>query len=109
MRPPLASPTHRLHFPPYISCHFPECSIYRTEPNNRLTLCSDARRYFKQSEIVLYRQAPEIAPNAQIAQQQQIQQQQLLQQQQQQQPLPPGSATPGPGQQQNQPIAATAA
>ncbi|RMJ27268.1 Vacuolar protein sorting-associated protein [Aspergillus sp. HF37] len=70
---------------------------------------SDARRYFKQSEIVLYRQAPEIAATPQIAQQQQIQQQQLLQQQQQQQPLPPGSATAGPGQQQNHTVAATAA
>ncbi|CAG8367589.1 unnamed protein product [Penicillium salamii] len=57
----------------------------------------DARRYFKQSEIVLYRQAPEIAPNAQIAQQQQIQQQMLLEQQRQQPALPPGSATAGPG------------
>lgn len=27
-------------------------------------MISDARRYFKQSEIVLYRQAPEIAANA---------------------------------------------
>ncbi|CAG8236563.1 unnamed protein product [Penicillium salamii] len=57
----------------------------------------DARRYFKQSEIVLYRQAPEVAPNAQIAQQQQIQQQMLLEQQRQQPALPPGSATAGPG------------
>ncbi|CAG8020153.1 unnamed protein product [Penicillium salamii] len=57
----------------------------------------NARRYFKQSEIVLYRQAPEIAPNAQIAQQQQIQQQMLLEQQRQQPALPPGSATAGPG------------
>jgi vacuolar protein sorting-associated protein 26 len=57
----------------------------------------DARRYFKQSEITLYRQAPEIAATPQIAQQQQIQQQQLLQQQKQQQPLPEGSATAGPG------------
>ncbi|KAJ5570153.1 uncharacterized protein N7459_009583 [Penicillium hispanicum] len=55
----------------------------------------DARRYFKQSEIALYRQAPEIAATPQIAQQQQIQQQVLLQQQQQ--ALPPGSATAGPG------------
>ncbi|RJE21325.1 Vacuolar protein sorting-associated protein [Aspergillus sclerotialis] len=69
----------------------------------------DARRYFKQSEILLYRQTPEIAATPQIAQQQQIQQQllQQQQQQQQQQPLPPGSATPGPGQQQT--VAATAA
>ncbi|KAJ5183615.1 hypothetical protein N7492_001231 [Penicillium capsulatum] len=55
----------------------------------------DARRYFKQSEIALFRQAPEIAATPQIAQQQQIQQQVLLQQQQQ--ALPPGSATAGPG------------
>ncbi|KAJ5190811.1 Vacuolar protein sorting-associated protein 26 [Penicillium cinerascens] len=55
----------------------------------------DARRYFKQSEIALFRQAPEIAATPQIAQQQQIQQQVLLQQQQQ--VLPPGSATAGPG------------
>ncbi|KAJ5280998.1 vacuolar protein sorting-associated protein 26 [Penicillium angulare] len=55
----------------------------------------DARRYFKQSEIALYRQAPEIAATPQIAQQQQIQQQVLLQQHQQ--ALPPGSATAGPG------------
>lgn len=54
----------------------------------------DARRYFKQSEITLFRQAPEVAATPQIAQQQQIQQQQI---QQQQQPLPPGSATAGPG------------
>ncbi|GKZ18461.1 vacuolar protein sorting-associated protein 26 [Aspergillus brasiliensis] len=63
----------------------------------------DARRYFKQSEIVLYRQAPEIAITPQIAQQQQIQQQQLLQQQQQQQQLPAGSATAGPGRTDTQP------
>lgn len=76
----------------------------------------DARRYFKQSEIALYRQAPEIAATPQIAQQQQIQQQVLLQQQQQQQALPPGSATAGPGreatstyQQNNQPVSAPAA
>ncbi|KAF7716928.1 Vacuolar protein sorting-associated protein 26 [Penicillium ucsense] len=55
----------------------------------------DARRYFKQSEIALFRQAPEIAATPQIAQQQQIQQQVLLQQQQA--VLPPGSATAGPG------------
>jgi vacuolar protein sorting-associated protein 26 len=55
----------------------------------------DARRYFKQSEIALYRQAPEIAATPQIAQQQQIQQQMLMQQQQA--VLPPGSATAGPG------------
>ncbi|KAJ5659541.1 Vacuolar protein sorting-associated protein 26 [Penicillium longicatenatum] len=55
----------------------------------------DARRYFKQSEIALYRQAPEIAATPQIAQQQAIQQQVLLQQQQA--VLPPGSATAGPG------------
>ncbi|EPS33575.1 Vacuolar protein sorting-associated protein 26 [Penicillium oxalicum] len=55
----------------------------------------DARRYFKQSEIALFRQAPEIASTPQIAQQQQIQQQVLLQQQQA--VLPPGSATAGPG------------
>ncbi|KAJ5640539.1 vacuolar protein sorting-associated protein 26 [Penicillium herquei] len=54
----------------------------------------DARRYFKQSEIALYRQAPEIAATPQIAQQQQIQQQVLLQQNQQ--ALPPGSASIGP-------------
>ncbi|CAI7630871.1 unnamed protein product [Penicillium bialowiezense] len=75
----------------------------------------DARRYFKQSEIVLYRQAPEIAPNAQIAQQQQIQQQMLLEQQRQQPALPPGSATAGPGResapirQEPQPVPAPAA
>ncbi|KAJ5596689.1 hypothetical protein N7450_003147 [Penicillium hetheringtonii] len=79
----------------------------------------DARRYFKQSEIALYRQAPEIAATPQIAQQQQIQQQVLLQQQQQ--ALPPGSATAGPGrevtpsqtaqpaQQAQQPVSAPAA
>lgn len=39
----------------------------------------DARRYFKQSEIVLYRQAPELPPTPQVAQQQQIQQQQTQQ------------------------------
>ncbi|KAJ5899142.1 Vacuolar protein sorting-associated protein 26 [Penicillium taxi] len=55
----------------------------------------DARRYFKQSEISLYRQAPEIAATPAIAQQREIQQQVLLQQQQQ--ALPPGSATAGPG------------
>ncbi|KAJ5777980.1 Vacuolar protein sorting-associated protein 26 [Penicillium odoratum] len=55
----------------------------------------DQRRYFKQSEIALYRQAPEIASTPQIAQQQAIQQQVLLQQQQA--ILPPGSATAGPG------------
>ncbi|KAJ5632621.1 Vacuolar protein sorting-associated protein 26 [Penicillium lividum] len=55
----------------------------------------DQRRYFKQSEIALYRQAPEIAATPQIAQQQAIQQQVLLQQQQA--VLPPGSATAGPG------------
>jgi vacuolar protein sorting-associated protein 26 len=75
----------------------------------------DARRYFKQSEIALYRQAPEIAPNAQIAQQQQIQQQMLLEQQRQQPALPPGSATAGPGReaapprQEPQPVPAPAA
>lgn len=42
-------------------------------------ICLDARRYFKQSEIVLYRQAPEIAATPQVAQQQQIQQQQTQQ------------------------------
>ncbi|KAF9250092.1 hypothetical protein DTO027I6_289 [Penicillium roqueforti] len=75
-----------------------------------------ARRYFKQSEIALYRQAPEIAPNAQIAQQQQIQQQMLLEQQRQQPALPPGSATAGPGRevtpslrQEPQPVPAPAA
>lgn len=79
----------------------------------------DARRYFKQSEIALFRQAPEIAATPQIAQQQQIQQQVLLQQQQQ--ALPPGSATAGPGrevtpiqpvqqpQQTQQPVSAPAA
>jgi vacuolar protein sorting-associated protein 26 len=56
---------------------------------------TDARRYFKQSEIALFRQAPEIAATPQIAQQQQIQQQVLMQQQQA--VLPPGSATAGPG------------
>lgn len=78
------------------------------------TFAPDARRYFKQSEIALYRQAPEIAATPQIAQQQQIQQQVLLQQHQQ--ALPPGSATAGPGrevasthQQNNQPISAPAA
>ncbi|KKK20621.1 Vacuolar protein [Aspergillus rambellii] len=57
----------------------------------------DARRYFKQSEIILHRLAPEVPTTPQVAQQQQIQQQLLLQQQQQAVPLPPGSATPGPG------------
>jgi hypothetical protein len=42
----------------------------------------DARRYFKQSEIVLYRQAPEIAPTPEVAQQQLIQKQHLERQQQ---------------------------
>ncbi|PGH01744.1 hypothetical protein GX51_05060 [Blastomyces parvus] len=37
----------------------------------------DARRYFKQSEIVLYRQAPEIGLTPEVAQQQIAQQQQL--------------------------------
>ncbi|CRG84858.1 Vacuolar protein sorting-associated protein 26 [Talaromyces islandicus] len=41
-----------------------------------------ARRYFKQSEIVLYRQAPEIAPTPEVAQQQILQKQQLQRQQQ---------------------------
>ena len=36
---------------------------------NLFFLYTDARRYFKQSEIVLYRQAPEIAA-AQLQQQQ---------------------------------------
>ncbi|KAJ5983778.1 Vacuolar protein sorting-associated protein 26 [Penicillium waksmanii] len=63
--------------------------------NNGTSFIADARRYFKQSEIALFRQAPEIAATPQIAQQQQIQQQVLLQQQQQ--ALPPGSATAGPG------------
>lgn len=79
----------------------------------------DARRYFKQSEIALYRQAPEIAATPQIAQQQLIQQEQIQNQYQQQ--LPPGSATTGPGreshpapsqqqqQQQPQPVTAPAA
>lgn len=49
----------------------------------------DARRYFKQSEIVLYRQAPELPPTPQVARQQQIQQQQ-------QQTLPPGAGSIGP-------------
>ncbi|KAJ5814992.1 Vacuolar protein sorting-associated protein 26 [Penicillium riverlandense] len=65
----------------------------------------DARRYFKQSEIALYRQAPEIAATPQIAQQQQIQQQILLEQAQQQQALPPGSATAGPGREPSAPVA----
>lgn len=65
---------------------------------------TDARRYFKQSEIALYRQAPEIAPNAQIAQQQQIQQQMILEQQRQQPALPPGSATAGPGREVTTPL-----
>jgi len=49
----------------------------------------DARRYFKQSEIVLYRQAPDIPLTPQVARQQQIQQQQ-------QQTLPPGAGSIGP-------------
>lgn len=57
---------------------------------------ADARRYFKQSEIVLYRLAPEFAATPQIAQQQQAQQQ-LQQQQLQQHQYLPGAATPGPG------------
>lgn len=32
-----------------------------------LTHSTDARRYFKQSEIILYRQAPELAGNGQEA------------------------------------------
>jgi len=56
-------------------------SLPRTPPVElvlTLSLSADARRYFKQSEIVLYRQAPEItAP----PQQQQIQQQPQQQQQ----------------------------
>ncbi|KAJ6171078.1 Vacuolar protein sorting-associated protein 26 [Penicillium chermesinum] len=52
----------------------------------------DARRYFKQSEILLHRQAPEIAATPQIAQQQQIQQQQLLAQNQQALPPEPAAA-----------------
>ncbi|KAJ6014626.1 vacuolar protein sorting-associated protein 26 [Penicillium herquei] len=63
----------------------------------------DARRYFKQSEIALYRQAPEIAATPQIAQQQQIQQQVLLQQNQQ--ALPPGSAGIGPRREDKSPSA----
>jgi vacuolar protein sorting-associated protein 26 len=35
---------------------------------------TDARRYFKQSEIVLYRQTPEIAAAAQVQAQSQPQQ-----------------------------------
>lgn len=31
--------------------------------HSKLTLRADARRYFKQSEIILYRQAPEIVAN----------------------------------------------
>lgn len=85
-----------------------QCCELKTNP------ITDARRYFKQSEIALYRQAPEIAPNAQIAQQQQIQQQMLLEQQRQQPALPPGSATAGPGReisapQEPQPVPAPAA
>ena len=61
---------------------------------------TDARRYFKQSEIVLYRLAPEYAATPQIAQQQQLQQQLQQEQQEQHRPLP-GAATPGPGRQQS--------
>lgn len=32
-------------------------------PNTYLSILPDARRYFKQSEIILYRQAPELANN----------------------------------------------
>lgn len=89
--------------------------FFRKLSVDMLTYLADARRYFKQSEITLFRQAPEIALNPQIAQQQQIQQQQIAQQQQQ--PLPPGAATAGPGrenayqqqqQQQGPPAAAQA-
>ena len=31
-----------------------------------MSLTTDARRYFKQSEIVLYRQTPEVAAQAQV-------------------------------------------
>ncbi|KAL3476346.1 vacuolar protein sorting-associated protein 26-domain-containing protein [Aspergillus californicus] len=55
----------------------------------------DARRYFKQSEIILHRLAPEIPPTPEVARQQQIQMQQAAEQAQH--ALPPGSATPGPG------------
>lgn len=72
----------------YISYVF---SLFTNDP----CVFIDARRYFKQSEIALFRQAPEIAATPQIAQQQQIQQQVLLQQHQQ--ALPPGSVTAGPG------------
>ena len=58
----------------------------------------DARRYFKQSEIFLYRQAPDIAPTPQVAAQKQIQQQQQQQQQEKQVPLP-GAASIGIGKQ----------
>lgn len=55
----------------------------------------DARRYFKQSEIILHRLAPEIPPTPEVARQQQIQMRQAAEQKHHQ--LPPGSATPGPG------------
>ncbi|GAD99376.1 vacuolar protein sorting-associated protein 26, putative [Paecilomyces variotii No. 5] len=67
----------------------------------------DARRYFKQSEITLYRQAPEIATTPQVAQQQQIQQAHM--QQQAQQPPLPGAATAGPGRDSNNQPRAVAA
>lgn len=78
-----------------------------SQPVLTLSFPADARRYFKQSEIVLYRQAPEIAATPQVAQQQQIQQQQL--QQQPPREMPPGSATAGPRQQQQHQVTAALA
>lgn len=95
-QPPRFTPAAPLT--PVFRLWFCETVVYffRKLPMDLLTtLLADARRYFKQSEITLFRQAPEIALNPQIAQQQQIQQQQIAQQQQQ--PLPPGAATAGPG------------
>lgn len=39
-------------------------SMEKQRLQEMLTFLIDARRYFKQSEIVLYRQQPEIAPGA---------------------------------------------
>jgi hypothetical protein len=44
------------------------------ETNANLLTHTDARRYFKQSEIVLYRQTPEVAAAAQAQAQNQPQQ-----------------------------------
>ncbi|THC98926.1 hypothetical protein EYZ11_001563 [Aspergillus tanneri] len=110
LAPEASRPLYRFAWPAPQS-PVPTCFLLKPSRTDHTSGYSDARRYFKQSEIVLYRQAPEIATTPQIAQQQQIQQQQLQQQQAQQQQLPPGSATPGPGRKAypSQPVAAPVA